>query len=175
MNRILIVPGLHNSGSGHWQTEWEQRLPYAHRIELPDWKIPNIGAWVGAIENAIEKFSPTHIVAHSFGTLASAVVVAKASASSKARSLRGLFFVAPADPDKFNLRDALPSSTLAVSGILIGSLTDPWLSWQGAQRLGKQWNLRVECAGDAGHINTQSGHGAWLEGWQSLHTLLQTS
>ena len=28
---ILTVPGLNNSGPGHWQTLWEQQLPGCHR------------------------------------------------------------------------------------------------------------------------------------------------
>lgn len=163
MNRVLIVPGLHNSGPGHWQTEWEKNLPHVKRIELADWSTPNLNAWIHAIETAIADFAPTHIVAHSFGSLASAVVAAKHRSS-----LRGLFLVAPADPDKFHLRHRLPASPLTIPGVLMGSLSDPWLSWDGAQALGEQWGLPIECAGDVGHINVQSGHGEWKEGWRSL-------
>lgn len=169
MNRVLIVPGLHNSGPGHWQTEWEKRLPCSYRIQIADWSTPSLNAWVYAIDKAIDHFAPTHIVAHSFGSLASAVVAARST------DLHGLFLVAPADPDKFNLRHRLPASSLSVSGILLGSLSDPWLSWSGAQLLGAQWGLDVECAGDAGHINVQSGHSEWQEGWQSLQTLIQNT
>ncbi len=168
MHRVLIVPGLHNSGPGHWQTEWEKRLECSHRIELADWSTPNLSAWVAAVESAIDRFAPTHIVAHSFGTLATAVVTA-----DRIGKLRGLLLVAPADPDKFNVRKKLPSSPLAVSGILVGSLSDPWLSWPGAQALSEQWGLEIECAGDAGHINAESGHGEWLEGRLLLDRVLQ--
>lgn len=174
MNRVLIVPGLHNSGAGHWQTEWEKCLPCSHRIALSDWSTPNLGAWIRAIETAINDFAPTHIVAHSFGSLASAAVVAKKSSASTHENigkLRGIFLVAPADPDKFNLRHCLPHSRLSVPGILLGSLTDPWLSWSGAQSLGEQWGLRTECVGDVGHINVQSGHGEWEDGWKRLFEL----
>ncbi len=182
-NRVLIVPGLHSSGAGHWQTEWERRLPCSHRIALTDWSTPDLNAWIHAIETAIADFAPTHIVAHSFGTLASAVVAAQSKNSvpgntgkiKNIEKLRGVFFVAPADPDKFDVRHRLPASNLPVRGVLFGSLSDPWLSWSGAQALGKQWGLQVECAGDVGHINVQSGHGEWHEGWQSLHDLIALS
>ncbi len=171
VNRILIVPGLNNSGAGHWQTEWEQRLPEAKRIQLDDWSTPNLAAWVDAIEYAIETFAPTHLVAHSFGALASAVIAEKYT-----DRLRGLFLVAPADPDKFGIRHLLQTAALPVAGMLLGSLSDPWLSWDGARALGQQWGLRVKCAGDVGHINVQSGHGNWPEGWRELQEFLrQTS
>ena len=168
MNRVLIVPGLHNSGPGHWQTEWERRLECSHRIDLSDWSTPNLAAWINAIEIAVDQFAPTHIVAHSFGALATAVIAAK-----HITNLRGILLAAPADPDKFDLRKHLPSSSLPVPGILVGSLSDPWLSWSGAQLLGAQWGLQIECAGDAGHINVQSGHGEWLEGWSILDRLFE--
>jgi|GEM_PF-2964508 len=31
---ILMVPGLNNSGPGHWQTIWEQSVPRARRVDL---------------------------------------------------------------------------------------------------------------------------------------------
>ena len=168
MSRVLIVPGLHNSGPDHWQTEWEKRLPCSHRIEIADWSMPDLNAWVSAIERAIARFAPTHIVAHSFGTLATAVIAAQRNTN-----LQEILLVAPADPDKFDLRKRLPSSPLSVPGVLIGSLSDPWLSWSGAQALGEQWGLQIECAGDAGHINAESGHGEWPKGWSILQCVLQ--
>ncbi len=27
--RVLVVPGLHNSGPQHWQSLWQRRLPNA--------------------------------------------------------------------------------------------------------------------------------------------------
>jgi predicted alpha/beta hydrolase family esterase len=27
MNKILLVPGLHNSGPDHWQSRWHQQFP----------------------------------------------------------------------------------------------------------------------------------------------------
>jgi uncharacterized protein len=167
MNRVLIVPGLNNSGPGHWQTEWEQRLECSHRIELQDWSTPNFDAWVHAVEIAIDEFAPTYIVAHSFGSLATAFVTAKHIAN-----LRGILLVAPADPGKFDLCEKLPASRLTVPGILVGSLSDPWLSWPTAETLANQWGLEIECAGSAGHINVESGHGEWLEGQLILHRLL---
>lgn len=168
MNRVLIVPGLNNSGAGHWQTEWEQRLECSHRIELNDWSTPDLNAWVSAVQTAIEEFAPTHIVAHSFGALATAVV-----AANHIVNLFGVLLVAPADPDKFGLRNQLPSSLLTAPGILVGSYSDPWLSWSNAQTWGNQWGLEIECAGDAGHINVESGHGEWLEGQLILQRLLR--
>ena len=29
---ILLIPGLNNSGPGHWQTLWEETVPRARRV-----------------------------------------------------------------------------------------------------------------------------------------------
>jgi predicted alpha/beta hydrolase family esterase len=168
MPRVLIVPGLRNSGPGHWQTEWQRHLRHVRRIDVADWSTPNLQAWTDAIDRAIDDFAPTHIVAHSFGTLASAAVAAR-----RGDELRSLLLVAPADPDKFGIAAQLPQHELPVGGVLVGSLSDPWFGWENAQALGEQWGLQTVCAGDVGHINVQSGHGQWSQGWLILQRQLQ--
>ena len=36
--KILIVPGLRNSGPGHWQSWFEKQLPATRRVEQADWE-----------------------------------------------------------------------------------------------------------------------------------------
>ncbi len=43
---ILTVPGLMNSGPGHWQTIWEAELPNCHRAELGSWDAPQRNSWI---------------------------------------------------------------------------------------------------------------------------------
>ncbi len=33
-HKILTIPGLDNSGPGHWQSLWEQKFPDCERIDL---------------------------------------------------------------------------------------------------------------------------------------------
>lgn len=166
MSGVVIVPGLHNSGPQHWQTLWQQRLPNAERIRLPQWDQPDLQQWTEATIAAVRKQRASYIVAHSFGCLATA------HALEHVRDhVRGVLLVAPADPDKFNLADVLPHEPLPVPGLVVGSLSDPWLSWDRAQQWAQRWLLPIVCAGDAGHINAESGHGDWAEGWELLQRL----
>lgn len=159
-SRTLLVPGLHGSGPGHWQTWWQHQDMRALRVEQGDWAVPDIDAWAANVRRAISKIGqPVWIVAHSFGCLASLRVVHKNS-----DGIAGLLLVAPADPDKFSVAAQLPQSGLDVPSTLVASTTDPWLHFDKAVRLANIWGSQLVNAGDAGHINTESGFGMWIEG-----------
>lgn len=160
---VLIVPGLNDSGPDHWQTRWQQRLG-ARRVVQADWRRPDLARWAGEVERALEQMGEgvyrTWIVAHSFGCLATL----KALADSRL-PVAGVFLAAPADPDKFGIGAQLKMRSPA-AGLVVGSTTDPWLSWERARQWGARWDLPVLSAGAAGHINVESGHGEWTEGWE---------
>jgi predicted alpha/beta hydrolase family esterase len=166
MNGVVIVPGLRNSGPQHWQTLWQQRLPNAERIRMTQWDKPDLQQWVDATIAAVRKQRASYIVAHSFGCLATVHAL-----DAIQDQVRGVLLVAPADPDKFNIAHLLPDAHVPVPGLVVGSLSDPWLSWSRAQQWARRWLLPIVCAGDAGHINAESGHGAWAEGWELLQRL----
>lgn len=44
--RVLILPGLFNSGAEHWQSHWEQRYSGLHRVKQEDWQNPVCTDWV---------------------------------------------------------------------------------------------------------------------------------
>ncbi|MDB6062719.1 MAG: serine hydrolase family protein [Verrucomicrobiaceae bacterium] len=168
MSGVLIIPGLRNSGPQHWQTVWQKRLPNAERIRMKQWDTPDLQQWVDATIAAVRKYRPSYLVAHSFGCLATAHAL-----DAIKDQIRGVLLVAPADPDKFDIAELLPHSPLPVPGLVVGSLTDPWLSWNKAQQWAQRWLLPIICAGDAGHINAESGHSDWQEGWELLQRLQQ--
>ena len=68
---ILTVPGLGNSGPGHWQTQWEGTLPHCYRVDLGLWEDPHRNTWVNKINLAVQRADrPVVLVAHSLGCLA---------------------------------------------------------------------------------------------------------
>lgn len=166
---VLVVPGFHGSGEAHWQTWLEKELPNAQRVEGIDWQRPVVKAWAKAITRALDENPvPTVIVAHSFGCLASAVAIANR------RNLDlSAVFVAPAHPERFapfgertdltlpSIAQYLPDSRLNVPGVLVGSQNDPWMKIQHAYAWARRWGLAFHDAGEAGHINVDSGFGPW--------------
>lgn len=161
---VIIVPGLRNSDERHWQSKWCSQLPESLRVTLPEWETPDLAKWQHGIREQL-RFArkPVVLIAHSFGTLASASL-----ANDYAAHLAGLFLVAPADPDKFGISDRLPASQLVVPTTLISSTNDPWLTAEKAYHLAAQWNAKHVQLNNVGHINSDSHLGEWLEGQEQL-------
>jgi predicted alpha/beta hydrolase family esterase len=100
--RLLIVPGLRDSGPAHWQT-WLQSLHRGSlRVVQRDWHTPDLDRWALRIASTLERAGPGApwlVAAHSFGCLA----LARHIALHGADGLAGALLVAPADPDKFGV------------------------------------------------------------------------
>lgn len=155
--RLLIVPGLHDSGPAHWQT-WLQGL-YRHslRVQQRDWQSPDLDRWSARIRSTLERADPGPwiAVAHSFGCLALAHHLATQAGSP----IKAALLVAPAEPDRFGLAEHLPRHHLPVLSTVVASQTDPWMSAASAQRWASHWGSHWINLGDAGHINAEAGFG----------------
>lgn len=165
---ILIVPGLGNSGAEHWQTRWQTNLSTARRVEQDEWDAPQRDAWVASIVAAVDAAArPVVIVAHSLGCVA----VAHAAADFPPGRVRGALLVTP--PSARSIRTIaaidqafvpLPIDPLPFPSLLVASQTDPHASAAEAEEIAGLWGAHLLDAGDAGHINAESGHGPWPEG-----------
>jgi predicted alpha/beta hydrolase family esterase len=167
--RVLIVPGLHDSGPGHWHSHWQELYPSFERVEQRHWDIPDLDAWSAQIGHVLRRSArPTVIVAHSFGCLATVHRVI-----AGAPKLYGALLVAPADPAKFGIDDASLQSRLPFSSAVIASEDDPWMALRRSAFWAGQWGSEFIAAGALGHINADSGLGDWLFGQAQLQRLVQ--
>ena len=165
---ILIVPGWTGSGPDHWQSRWERSLKTARRIEQDDWDKPAKDAWVGRIVEAVRQARrPVILVAHSCGVAA----VAHAAPRLAGLGVAGAYLVAPADLDLTDTWPAtgggfapVPLTPLPFPSVVVASSDDPHCSMERARQFAEAWGAALVPAGDAGHINTASGHGPWPEG-----------
>jgi predicted alpha/beta hydrolase family esterase len=172
----LIVPGLHNSGSDHWQTWFETEIPNTVRVIQEDWESPIIKIWAKRVEDHIRlSEAPVFIVAHSFGVIASIM-----GAASVADNVSGALFVAPADPSRFKpdgerinqdsselntgLFNYIPKEPLGYPSILAASTNDYCMPFKRTAWWAKTWGSRLVSLGNAGHVNAASGFGQWPEG-----------
>jgi hypothetical protein len=173
---ILIIPGWSSSSEDHWQSRWERNLRTARRIEQDDWIRPKRDKWTERILLAIaEARLPPVLVAHSLGVAA----VVHAAKRIPQGLVAAAFLVAPADVESadkwpitlgetFDLDGSgfapLPQVPLPFPSTLVASASDPYCTLERAKVLAEAWGSKLVEVGDAGHINTASGHGPWPDG-----------
>lgn len=169
MTLAVIVPGLNSSGPLHWQSWFETQISACVRVHQPDWRTADLDRWSAQLRDTIDANQDRDIVlvAHSFGVLASIVV-----ASERPHRITGALLVAPADPDRFGAsRALLAPKPLPFPAMVVGSRNDPWMRAERAQVWSHIWGARYIDLGNAGHINVESGFGAWPQGLALLEQL----
>ncbi|HHX35531.1 MAG TPA: alpha/beta hydrolase [Gammaproteobacteria bacterium] len=179
--RYLIVPGWHGSSAEHWQSHWQQVLPECARVEQSDWLLPQREAWIAQLERQIiADPRPVVLIAHSLGCVTVAHWAAQASAALLAQ-VRGALLVAPADVERRDCPAALlnfapmPTQRLPFPSMLVGSTNDHAADAQRALLFAEQWGSAAVILPEAGHINVQSGHHHWEQGFAWLYQLQERS
>ncbi len=167
---IIIVPGWRDSGPGHWQSLWAERLPGARRVVQDDWISPTRAAWVGEIaRQVLAAPGPVVIAAHSLGCIATTHLPPEAAAR-----ISGALLVAPADPERRAILSdfaPVPSTRLPYRSVLVASGNDPYCPVRLAGAYARAWGSEFVRLNDAGHINIESGHGEWPLGLALLQSL----
>ncbi|RCS58149.1 RBBP9/YdeN family alpha/beta hydrolase [Parvibium lacunae] len=173
----LIVPGWQNSGPTHWQSHWETQYRM-QRVNQSDWLHAERHAWVATLEQAIQKVvaqgNQPVIVAHSLGCMTLAHLPKAALAS-----VRAALLVAPPDVERPDLPpqitgfSPIPRDPLPFPAQVIASDNDPYCQLPRAQTFAQAWAVPCQVMIGAGHINSESGLGAWPQGYEWLQTLLQ--
>ncbi|MCF1434079.1 alpha/beta fold hydrolase [Agrobacterium vitis] len=164
---ILIVPGYTNSGPDHWQSRWEGKLSTARRVEQAEWAKPVREDWVKRLVEEVNRAEkPVVLVGHSLGvpTIVHAVPHFQ-------RKVAGAFLVAPPDVANSAIRPRhlmtfgpYPRTPLPFPTLIVASRNDPFGTYDHAEDIAKAWGGLVVDAGEAGHLNAESGHGPWPEG-----------
>ena len=67
----------------------------------------------------------------------------------------------------------VPRDPLPFPSMLVASSNDPFCTIERAAEFATCWGSDFHVAGDAGHINTSSGHGPWPEGLLMFTRLMQ--
>jgi len=167
---VLIVPGWRDSGPGHWQTLWAERLPGARRVVQTDWQSPRRREWVAAIAHEVLRAPhPVVIAAHSLGCIAVTHLPPEA-----AQRVAGALLVAPADPERRAVLSdfaPVPASALPYRSIVVASSDDPYCPVRRAGAFAHAWRSEFVRLPAAGHINVESGHGDWPLGLALLQSL----
>lgn len=175
MNTVLLVPGFTGSGPGHWHSHWQRAHTEYLRLEQRDWDQPSLEEWVAALDAAIARCDGNVVLAgHSLGCM----TIAHWTMRHGAGRVAGALLVAPADveaastPEEIRCFAPTPLERLPYPSHVVASTNDPLVSIARAQQFATAWGSAFTSIGDAGHINTASGHGPWAQGHQLLGQLL---
>src|SRR4051812_44727876 len=171
---VLVLPGLGNSGPGHWQTQWQLEHGY-QRVEQANWDKPSLPDWLSNLHAAVNAASGgVVLVAHS---LACSLVAHYAKAHSE--RVLGAFLVSPADveskrctPDEVRCFAPMPLAPLPFPAHVVASADDPYVDCERAQFFAQSWGAGFTDVGGHSHINASSGLGAWAEGHAQFRACL---
>jgi hypothetical protein len=174
----LTLPGLGGSDARHWQSRWERERPGVRRVELGNWSHPSRNQWISRLERALAGANgPVVLIAHS---LACHLVAWWAATVGEAasRPVAGALLVAPPDLDRVHIDPRIadfapiPRTVLPFPAVVVASRDDPWSSFARSREMAGNWLAAFCDAGPLGHINGQSGVGAWQDGQAVLDRLL---
>lgn len=169
----LILPGIGNSDSVHWQSLWQKANPSFVRVQQRDWDHPVCNEWLAVLEKSVAQFGDGAVlIAHSLACLLVAHWVARTHLK-----IKGALLVAPPNPDGPSFpKEAtgfspLPLKPFAFPSIVVASVNDPYGSFEFAQAIASAWGSHFVSAGAVGHINSHSGLGEWREGFTLFQQL----
>lgn len=177
---IVIVPGFGGAADeAHWQRRWARQISTARIIDpaapMAGARDKRLGEIVLAVEEARR---PVVLVGHSLG----AVLIAHAAPLFAPGRVAGAFLVAPSDWERPNLIPErpdhdfapIPREKLPFPSQVVASRNDPYCDFEVAQALAAAWGAQLIDAGEAGHINVESGQGPWPEGLTAFALFMKT-
>ena len=166
-NEVLLIPGLYNSGPGHWQSVWQTEFGFA-RLEQKDWETPRCEDWMAALDEALGlSESNVILVAHS---LACILVTQWAVRSAFTAKVRAAMLVAPSDAEREDFPAGpsgfapIPMRRLPFRSMVIASANDRYTPFWRATDMADAWGSDLVNAGECGHITAADGYGPWPEG-----------
>ena len=172
-SKILLHPGLWNSGPAHWQSHWENTYGF-ERIIHANWDTPVCAEWVDHLDEIVQKNDPENLilVGHS---LACATIVFWAKKYN--RRIKAALLVAPSDtegpayPDCTTGFQPMPLHPLPFRSIVVNSTDDVYVSPQRARQFAAAWGSELVEVDHCGHINSDSNLGLWPFGMDLLMKL----
>ena len=179
---VLIIPGLRDHVTEHWQTILEACLVKVRSVPPVQTNKLNCAQRVAAIQAQLASIEgPVILVAHSAGVLMTVHWAAKHQ-----HAIQGALLVTPPDlnirwpakyPSSDTLRlegwDPLPNQILPFPSIVVASTNDPLASLAAVMDMAKTWGSQLVNLGEVGHLNPAAGFGPWPQAEQFIHQLDQ--
>lgn len=169
---VLVVPGLRDHVSEHWQTLLTARLPRVRTVPPMGRENLDCAARVAAIEREMAAIEgPVVIVAHSGGCV---MIAHWAHITAHAGRVRGCLLATPPDFDRplpagyptlAMLQDGgwlpVPRARLPIRSLVATSHNDPLGAYERVVEMASDWGSETIDLGEVGHLNPASGYGPW--------------
>lgn len=170
---ILIVSGSRVK-STDWQARWESQLDFAQCVERPETSRSPLASWLETLRERVEHHPDVVLVGHGLGS----VVIAHLAARYPDLPIRSAMLVAPVDPEAGSAFTAdfasfgpLPCDPFPFPAFVVASRTDPHMDIDRARIFANMWDAAFIDAGNAGHLDADSGLGDWPAGLDLLERL----
>ncbi|WP_280299517.1 RBBP9/YdeN family alpha/beta hydrolase [Nocardia neocaledoniensis] len=181
---IVIVPGLRDHVSDHWQTLLAERLDKVRTVPPLERDKLSLAARIAALDAVVADVDgPVVLVAHSAG-----VMITVHWAQQHHRPVRGALLATPADletplPSGYPAPDELaaggwtpiPRGRLPFPSVVAASTNDPLAAYRRVAGMAEAWGSRLVDLGDVGHLNPASGYGDWPRGEELLNELIAST
>jgi uncharacterized protein len=172
MAKLIIIPGLGNSGPEHWQTLWEKKFSGSVRVNQTDWDKPDLKFWIESLQNVVEaQQADILLVGHSLGV----ALVAHWAAKYQSANVKGALLVSPSDvdspahtPEEVRGFAPMPLQKLSFKSIVVSSGNDTFVSPERARFFAECWGSEFVATGALGHINAASNIAEWPLGLELL-------
>ncbi len=167
MKKVLILHGWGGSDFPHWQSwlasEIAKEYGCVNFLRFSDVDNPKLCVWLSELTAALDDFRPDIVICHSLAN----TLWFHASLTQEMTSIEKLYLVAPPSLQckVEELREFFPVATPkdlhAKSTLLITSTNDPYMTQDEAKNLQKKLDVEMKIIQNGGHLNADSGYGAW--------------
>jgi hypothetical protein len=164
--KVLILHGWHGSDAPHWQ-DWlyHQLLDEGFEASFPQLSnnaFPSKEIWLREAKAAFDALEPDVVIAHSMGN----TLWFHLCHEGLILPVKRLLLVAPPRDlsDYDDVAEFFPvevTQFCADEVLMVSSTDDPYMSKAEAAIFARAHNLKQKIVQDGGHINSDSGFGAW--------------
>jgi predicted alpha/beta hydrolase family esterase len=179
--KVLLLHGWGGSDYPHWQSwlagEIARDYGCVNFLRFLDAQQPKLQVWMQQLEDTLEDFRPDIVVCHS---LANTLWFHLCNTQKISANIQKLYLVAPPSmecsitelQEFFPLK--VPKKLYSDETLLITSTNDPYMTQEEAKILQKVLDVPMKIIQNGGHLNVQSGYGAWPWILKDLRSLEHT-
>jgi len=165
--RVLLLHGWGGSDNPHWQAwlaaEIAKEYGCVNFLHFTNIDEPKLDVWMNELQKTLTTFKPDIVVCHSLANtlwfhlcnnnpeilIEKLYLVAPPSLNCSVEELNEFFPV------------KLPSNLCTKEATLVTSTNDPYLTQEEAKSFKRTLDIPHKVLLNAGHINADSGYGAW--------------